>query len=386
MLFGPLPPPTNGHTLAFRLLVEACRERQIPCRVVNYSETAQVPVFAQRWLQRLYDYIAILTRYVKALREAPDGTVYITLNQAVSGVYRDILLIFLARVTCHRVVVHLHGGCYDQVLTQLPAIVRKAAVKALSACDSIVLLSCRLIRMFHAFPQLASRLRVVPNGLPMIPPSVPAPKTIDQRSPVRLLFLSHFIESKGWVEILEAVDLLVKEQGLLIEATFCGSFIQSPDDRRFDSSDKAQRAFDSYASSLSPNARIVRHEMVQGEVKEKLLREAHFLLLPSRYPNEGQPLVLIEGLAFGCVLVGTDYRALGDMIKPGQTGCFVESTPRSIAAAIAHLVDNPNEYQRLSKGAIQLYRDEFTPEKHLERLFQVLQAKPVDQPSPTTGA
>ncbi|HNV70557.1 MAG TPA: glycosyltransferase family 4 protein, partial [Candidatus Ozemobacteraceae bacterium] len=132
--------------------------------------------------------------------------------------------------------------------------------------------------------------------------------------------------------------------------------------------------FDSYAATLAPHARIIRHDIVQGIEKENLLREAHFLLLPSRYPNEGQPLVLIEGLAFGCVLIGTDYRALGDMIKPEQTGCFVETTPRSIATAIAHLADNPDEYQQLSTGALQLYHEEFTPTRHIDRLLQVLHA------------
>ncbi|MBF0499255.1 MAG: glycosyltransferase family 4 protein [Candidatus Riflebacteria bacterium] len=372
ILFGPLPPPTNGHTLAFRMLVDGCASRVIPCEVVNYSQTGFPSNSPWRTVFRVVDYFSIMLRYLKVLRKRAGGVVYITLNQSISGVIRDVLLILLAKRCGHRVVVHIHGGFYDQILFKLPNAIRKMAVNALSRSDAIILLSDRLRGMFREFPRLHDLIKVVTNGLPMNPPEDISPKNIDGNKPIKILFLSHFIESKGWWEILEAIEILVNDHELSIEATFCGEFIHSSDDRRFSSPDEAKQAFENFRKRLVPKAKIVWHSIIRGEEKERVLREAHFLILPSRYPNEGQPLVLIEGLAFGCVLIGTDYRALGDMIRPAKTGFLISPDCCSIARSIVGMVEDPHEYQKLSAGSLELFNNEFTTERHLERLLAVI--------------
>jgi glycosyltransferase involved in cell wall biosynthesis len=54
---------------------------------------------------------------------------------------------------------------------------------------------------------------------------------------------------------------------------------------------------------------------VEGHRKEKALLEAHFLVLPTRYPHEGQPLVLIEAMSAGAVPVTTDQGGIPDLMS-----------------------------------------------------------------------
>ncbi|HOT28378.1 MAG TPA: glycosyltransferase family 4 protein [Candidatus Ozemobacteraceae bacterium] len=371
ILFGPLPPPHNGHTLAFQMCVRGCREHGLRYRVIDYSPRWP----GMKWFpfSRIAEYGFIMGRYFRALLAGRRGTVYITLNQAVDGLCRDLILMRSAQHLGFRVIVHIHGGWYDEILRRAPAFLRNAAVAALAACDAVILLSDRLRFMFDAWPEVQRRVRVVPNGLPFEPTGCPtAPKTIRMGEPVRLLFLSNMIESKGWPVVLEAVERLVHHHGLNVRARFCGGFMSSPEDTRFPSPAAAKDWFDTYIREHDLETCVHYDSRVDGDEKIRALQEAHFLLLPSAYPNEGQPLALIEGLAYGCVLVGTPYRAIPDMVSDGNTGLLCPADPVWIADGVASLFRDPDCYRRMSSASLELYKRQFQPEIHIQNIVNIL--------------
>lgn len=371
ILFGPLPPPHNGHTLAFQMCVRGCRENGLRYRVIDYSP--RWPAVSWCPFSRTVEYALIMGRYFKALLSRRRGTVYITLNQAVDGMCRDLILMKSAQMLRCRVIVHIHGGWYDEILRRAPDLLRRAMVGALAACEAVILLSDRLRFMFDAWPEILKRIRVVPNGLPFEPTGCPTePKTIRKGEPVRLLFLSNMIESKGWPIVLEAVDRLVHHHGLNIQARFCGGFMSSPEDTRFLSAAAAKQWFEAYIREHDLGGCVRYDARVDGNEKIRALQEAHVLLLPSAYPNEGQPLALIEGLAYGCVLVGTPYRAIPDMVIDGKTGLLCPTDPVQIAGEIASLIRDPNRYRLMSAEALELYQGKFRPESHIQNLLNML--------------
>lgn len=373
ILFGPLPPPHNGHTLAFQMCVQGCREYGLHFRVIDYSPRWP----AMKWFpfSRIAEYGFIMGRYFRALLTRRRGTVYITLNQALEGMCRDLILIKSAQMAGFRVIVHIHGGWYDELLRCAPTFLRNAVVRALAACDTVILLSDRLRYMFDPWPDVQKRVRVVPNGLPFEPTGCPTePKTLRKGEPIRLLFLSNMIESKGWPVVLETVERLVHHHGLNIQARFCGGFMSSPEDTRFSSPSAAKEWFDTYIREHGLGARVRYDARVDGGEKIRALQEAHFLLLPSAYPNEGQPLALIEGLAFGCVLVGTPYRAIPDTIIPGENGILSPADSMKIAEALAQLTGDPDKYHFMSSSSLRLFEMRFRPEIHMNNLIQSLLA------------
>lgn len=372
ILFGPLPPPFNGHTLAFQMCVRGCEERGLQPRVIDYSP--RWPSLRRIPGSRVLEYLFILLRYGRALVGRQCGTVYITLNQAVDGLCRDLMLMTAAQLLGYRVLVHIHGGCYDGVLKSAPPFVRHLAVKALSACDAVILLSDRLRFMFDAWPEIQPRLRVVPNGLPFEPTGCPtAPKEIRPGEPVRLLYLSNMIASKGWQVVLESVDRLVRHHGIDVRARFCGGFMASPEDRQFASPAAANAWFDAYIVDHGLEGHVRYDSHVGGEEKIRALQEAHLLLLPSSYPNEGQPLTLIEGLAYGCVLVGTPYRAIPDMARDGETGLLLPPDAAMIADGIQKLVRDPERFRNMSASSLALFRKEFRSEIHVANILRLLE-------------
>lgn len=103
---------------------------------------------------------------------------------------------------------------------------------------------------------------------------------------------------------------------------------------------------------------------------------AHFLAaadvnaLPSY--QEGQGLTLAEALLCGCGIVGYDVGGIGSVCIDGRSGRLVPVGDRSkLAEAIAWMLENPDQRQRLVEQGQNLVRDELDPERLARRTEQV---------------
>jgi glycosyltransferase involved in cell wall biosynthesis len=217
----------------------------------------------------------------------------------------------------------------------------------------------------------------VPNGLPFVVPVPVEPKSLpgDRSEPIRLLFLSNLIESKGYLDLLEAVHILVVHHGLNARCHFCGAFwINPPDDVRVKSAEHAQKLFENYVRERDLQEYVEYRGPVSGKAKGDELMQAHFFVLPTNYDNEGQPVSIIEAMAYGNVVISTDYRAIPDLVVDGVTGRLVPyGQPAAIAQVIADLVAHPRQYRDMSRTAIERYRRQFTREAYLARIMPLLQ-------------
>jgi glycosyltransferase involved in cell wall biosynthesis len=187
---------------------------------------------------------------------------------------------------------------------------------------------------------------------------------------VRLLFLSNLVESKGWLDVLEAVRLLRDRLGVPLRCDFHGTFYVSEDDVRVSSVEQAQELFERFVAGHGLEGVARYGGVVSGEEKRRVLEEAHFFLLPTRYNNEGQPVSIIEAMAHGNVVVSTDYRAIPDMVDDGVTGVLVPyGAPAAIAGAVEALVRDPARYAAMSRAALERFRARFTRRRHLDTLL-----------------
>jgi glycosyltransferase involved in cell wall biosynthesis len=370
LLVGPLPPPINGQSSAFAMLVEGARARGIRCCVVNLAGEREGVGLSWR---SLFDHARILTAF---LRRAAFGrkTIYLTIGQLRAGFMRDMVLIACARLFRQRIVCHLHGGNYDGFYVAQPAWLQRLIRATLRRTDRILILGERLSAMFDFDPRLRNKLAVVPNGLPYVITPI-SPKELPSSSgPIRILFLSNLVESKGYFDLLEAIQLLVQDWRLNVVGHFCGLFLLNPlDDKRVKNVEQARALFEGFVREHGLQRQVAYRGLVTGADKEAELRAAHFLVLPTWYNCEGQPLSIIEAMAYGCVVIATDYRAIPDLVEDGTTGSLVPpNDPRSIAAAIGKLAAEPKRYRDLSEAALRRFQRQFTSEAHLDRILPIL--------------
>jgi glycosyltransferase involved in cell wall biosynthesis len=372
ILVGPLPPPYYGQSVSFAMLVDEVARLGVAHAVVDLAHGhASAEKMGVVTRHRVADYASILRRFFAAAT-GPRGTLYLTIAQSRAGFMRDWVMIRYARLCGHRVVVHLKGGNYHNFYAAQPAWTRALVRRTLRSADRVLVLGERLRAMFDFEPAIAARIRVVPNGLPDDREPTTRGKALPGPGggPVRLLFLSNLVESKGWLDVLEAVRLLRDRLGERVRCDFHGEFYTSPDDVRVTGAEQARALFDRFVAEHGLEGVARYGGVAAGDEKRRALEEAHLFLLPTRYLNEGQPVSIIEAMAAGNVVVSTDYRAIPDLVDDGITGVLVPyGAPAAIADAVEALVRDPARYARMSRAAVERFRARFTRSGHLATLL-----------------
>lgn len=379
LLIGPLQHsgPISGQAVCFQMLLGALRERKASFSVVDImprmAHQTSNPTFG-----RAFEHICIIPKLAAGFVRRP-RVVYFTAARSFHGFLRDAIIVWLGSLVGARVIAHVHGGDFGVFYKrQLPAVGRFVSF-TYKRVERIIVLGEKLRHMFDFDNELMERVRVVQNGLPCLPKTTLDPKELPNANggPVRILYLSNMIESKGYLTLLEAVSLLRERAKFKIECHFCGEFMSSPDDVEPMSAEQHRKRFECFVSEHRLTDIVTFLNRVTGQEKDRELSEAHFVVLPTRYSAEGQPVSLIEGMAFGNVIISTDYRSIPDIVVHGKTGFLVPyAQPQAIADAIQKLVNDPRRYGEMSLASIRHFEDNFTRKAHLDRILRFLAARP----------
>lgn len=66
------------------------------------------------------------------------------------------------------------------------------------------------------------------------------------------------------------------------------------------------------------------HGIVGGDKKRELLRMCDIFCLLTSYPNEGQPISILEAMGNGMVIVTADHAGIPDLVTDGVNGIVVK--------------------------------------------------------------
>lgn len=372
-LIGALPPPITGQSVAFEMLVKHLKDQNHPITVVNISPPEQNRADGTFSLGRAASF-AMPFLHSLAMLFKRRRTAYLTIAQSFSGFLRDLAFISLARLGGHRIVLHLHGGNYKSFYSAQSRFVRKAIAWACSCADRIIVLADCFKQEFDFLPDHERKIAVVPNGLPADNNELPTtPKSLPPPgAPLKILFLSNLMESKGYLDVFDALEI-IHSRGIAFECDFCGSFQVASDSNLYTSARSAERHFIEKIRKSGMQGSIRWRSVLTGSDKWTAFRNCHFFVLPTYYNNEGQPISVIEALAFGCVVVASRHRAIPEMLGHGEAGVLVSPrNPQEIADAIISSSADNRHYERLSARAMERYQRFFTRDAHLARLTSVI--------------
>ena len=365
----------SGLRLAFELIVRHLEEVGHQVAVVDTTWRAEDHSPGRFSVGRATE---VLVAVAAALVRMPTSDrVYLTLSTSRLGFIRDCILIHAASLLGRPTVAHLHGGGYRAFYEDAGPVLRRIVRATLSRLDALVVLGERLRDQFDFLDGAGPAIRVVPNGLPLGVPE-PGSRTAypepEPETAFRLLYLSNLVPSKGYLDVVEACEILIAE-GLPVECHLCGAFVTTEADAPSDESPETglRRTLDRPALQ----GRVFTHGTVGGEEKTALLESCHALVLPTYYPWEGQPLAIIEALAYGIPVVSTEHRGIPEQLIDGVNGYFCEPrNPASVAAALRRVWQGPTPYLDLRRNARRHYERHFTREVHLARLEAVITGQP----------
>lgn len=367
ILIGPLPPPYTGQSVSFNMLLDELKRRMATIKVIDISRGVNSKV-GSKGLQRVSEIMYAYAKLLPALLARPK-ICYITISQSTFGFARDFLFVLTLKVFKVRVIAHLKGGNYNGFYFSQNYMVKIFIRLLLKMLDKLIVLGDNLVSMYDFMPSIRSKIAVVNNGLPTL--SYGSHKHYSANEIVKVLYLSNLIESKGYFQVLESVNILKEKYGLSVKVSFAGEFMSSADDT-IENNAQMEKFF-KYIENNSLGQNVSFLGVVCGTQKEELLKESHFFCLPTNYINEGQPVSIIEAMAFGCVILSTDYRAITDLIQAGENGEYVPYNNAEYIASIINLIIHQKKFDKMSKNSISLYRSRFTRKMHLDNLiFQIL--------------
>ena len=166
--------------------------------------------------------------------------------------------------------------------------------------------------------------------------------------PQELIFVGRLVSDKGANLLLEAMALLKSAPRLTIAG-------EGPE----------RAGLEKQAADLRLQSRINFIGSQTSEQLAKLLQQHEILVVPSRW-REPFGIVALEGIACGCVVVGSAEGGLAEAIGPcGVT--FPNGDAPALANALARLLEDSAERDRLRRNAAA-HLARFTP-RHVASLY-----------------
>lgn len=363
ILIGNYPPPFSGQSIAFKTLVDGFVESNREYYILNTSEKDG----ERGTINRAIDYVKVFLKLLILLFDKKVSIIYHIISSSKKGFIRDFVIINLTNLFGKKIILHSHNGNYNSFYNNNTARWKNVIERTISKACKIILLSSKL-RSTFSFIKDNDKFVFISNGLPI---DLPAKinKTYDK---IDVLYLSNLIESKGYLDVLDAIVYLKKNnQHKNFNFHFAGAFMLNPtQDKSYDSIEQAKEIFFEIIEKHELSEIITYHGIVMGEKKSELLEKANVFLLPSYYDVEAQPITIIEAMAFGCAVYASNYRAIPEMLKNNSNGEFVESeNPIDIVKKLLDL--NNEKLEKYSIKSKDIYSQKFTKEKHIDNMFSL---------------
>ena len=278
-----------------------------------------------------------IVQNLAAIKRSTADLFYFTIAQTKGGNLRD-LAIFRA-IGNRPCLIHLHGGYYRTLVDSLSAWQQKANYKAVGMLSGAIVLGPSLKWIFEGMiPD--EKIFTVPNCvddeyLMSDEEFEEKIRTLPERKVKHVLYLSNFIWSKGYPEMLEMAKL-EKERGgdRLFHFDFAGKFFEKSE----------EDFFWGYIRENGLEDYVTYHGIVGGDKKRELLKLCDIFCLLTTYPNEGQPISILEAMGNGMVIVTTDHAGIPDQVADTVNGIVV-SKDKIVPASIYEQLMEIKDYQ-----------------------------------------
>ena len=297
-------------------------------------------------LRKLWQAVKAYIKFLKLLPEYPIVHVNVASD---SSYYRKSLFIKAAKRVGKKIVIHQHGGDFETFYEKEQNDRGRAKIRqVLGMGDVFLVLSPALEQFFKGILE--------PSKVILFPNAVPVPDSIEKEyGKQRILFLGRLCKEKGLRELFSILPQLhgqFPQMHVLLGGIW-------EDEELLEEAAKMKE----YVTDLG---------WLQGEAKKDYLRTSDLFVFPTYF--EGQPVSVLEAMAYQCGIVATRVGGIPQMIEQEQTGLLIEpKNPEGLKSALEKLLSDPEVCERLGKNARAKVQKEFSIEKSLQELIKIYQ-------------
>ncbi len=168
-----------------------------------------------------------------------------------------------------------------------------------------------------------------------------------------LLTIGQLVEKKGFKYLVQALPLVLKKHNN-VKLIIGGYGIEENNLR-----------------ALAKDLDVGNNVIFAGEIKSNLTSYyyniADIFILPSIMDSKGETetlgVVLLEAMACGCAVIGSNVGGIPDVITKSVGFLVEQKNPKQIAEKINFLLDNKHIMKRMGANAIKRVKDNFTRDK-----------------------
>lgn len=340
LLLGPYPPPEHGTSIPFRYLVEYLRRNGEPDVIVVNTESGDKSSAALFSLLTARSFLSVSFELLRKGVLCDKFVIYGSQRFiATAGALYTILLSLLGKEIC----IYVQGGAFDVYYASRSYLTRKLMRLCLGRARSLA------VQTHLVHDMLVGHFRnvvVVPNWTHVSSTVSISPKTRAEQSGVytgfRFVFVGEVRSEKG-VAIM--VDAFGAAQKMLASYTISISLdIYGPVRAEF--RDVLQPLLDRYSDLVHYHG-PVEHYTLMG-----ILSQYDALVLPTQFPSEGYPGVIIEAMSLGIPVIASRFRAIPEIVNEGITGLLCEpGDVNSLRDCVVKMASNNEDRQRMGVAA-----------------------------------
>ncbi|WP_219770306.1 glycosyltransferase family 4 protein [Salinibacter ruber] len=296
---------------------------------------------------------------------------YYTASSSRLGHWKDLVGLWLARDNVETIIAHVHNGNFQKIFDHRPT--RTTAQYLENSTDAFLFTHRALSRCAAGAIPPEKRLVVhntIDASVRCSASEVRAKiERRQSRSTLRILFLGNLIPSKGYRDAVKALTHLSDESREKVRFDLVGAW---PDR-------EVRCTFEDWLQARNLQRQVHVHGKVtdRSRIKDFLL-DADVFVLPTFYPNEAQPLTIIEAMNAGTPVVSTDHASIPEYIRDGKNGYLVsKKSPPEIASAFEKL-QSIDDWTDKARAARETYEETFAARSVRQQLFEAFRKAGVD--------
>lgn len=370
-IFAPkLASGVNGISLAFSLIETELKKKKTIVYFVDSTGGRSVKKSGSFNLVHLINSIIAIFKCCFFMMKTQ--ILYSMLSTSKLGVIRDFILINIGYLLNKKIILHLHGGGFENLFSPSSRLIKKLIYFNLKHSTNIIVLTENIKYQFRYFnTQITDKIIVIGNCLPVDITEPPATnKEIDLTRRIELLYLSSLMPSKGYLDIIQALIQMTEAERKYFHLNLCGNFIDAITECKHVIHD--ENTLLEYVNKLNLQKTITYYGELTGRKKIEIFKSSDVFILPTYYPWEGQPLSIIEAMAFSLPVITCKNNGISEMIINEFNGFFVKPrSPIEIKNVLLTFINKPKCYNILSKNARKQYEINYRRKKHLSKMFSL---------------
>jgi len=356
-----LPPPIHGAALMGSYINNSEKIKDdFECNFINLSASKSIESIGKLGIKKALFFIQLLIATTKALLQKKYDLCYVTITSNGTAFYKDFFVIFILKIFRKNILLHFHNRGVEKG-TRANKFNRYLYNFVLGGKKTRVILLSPLL--YYDIKQYVEPARIYycANGIPTDYNSISDLPVSKNDAPIRLLFLSNIIVTKGVFLLLDACAQL-KKKNIAFECHFVGDWL-----------DITEASFNQKVTEMNLSNNVFAHGKKYDQEKNVFYKQSDIFVFPTLYDLEAFPLVLLEAMQFELPVIASNVGGIPDIVIDNETGYIVlKDNVNDLVDKLICLINDPMLQKRMGLAGKKRFEENFTINQFEERMVKIM--------------